>query len=226
MIIQFNIMDGLKQVRKKDFIKIFTEKHPAVRSKELEKDLTAVNRDFNIILYHNKGFLIKWKDLIISGINFGDYISSFNIDDPASIVTVGGNFTYDYSNDYYKGMTYGIHPNIYRKNTSLQLPTVVNGNIIKICFYNYQPQIITSLTSKGLIHAALQIPRGIFNNNEKYDGLWNGFKIRRCSICDDCMDGYIDKGNTCKKCGGGNTDIQKNDENNNDDDEEYNDNDE
>ena len=190
--IQFNIMDGLERVRKKDFIKIFIKKHPAVRPKALEKELTAINKDYGIPLYHNKGFLFKWTNLTVQAVNWGDYITSFNMDCPEHMVTVGGNYVYDSGNDSYGGMPYGIHPNIYRKNTDFRLPTVKNGHIIRMCFYGGQIPTIQRLTSLGMLHEVLQVPKNMFLNNKPGDGLWTGFRVENsCDICDDLTKKYF-----------------------------------
>ena len=194
MNIQFNIMDGLEKVRKKDFIKIFIDKYPNIKGKELEKELTAINKDYGISLYHNKGFLFKWIDLKFANINWGDYISSFNIDSPEEMVTVGGNYEYHSDNKRYDGMTFGIHPNIYRKPTIFKFPTVKNGNIIRMCFYAKQIPAIKLSTNLGKLHEALQIPKNMFITNEAGDGLWYGFSIvnqKKCSICDEMTNLYI-----------------------------------
>lgn len=192
MNIQFNIMDGLKKVRKKDFVKTFLEKHPTVSSKDLEKELTAINRDYGIPLYHNKGFLFKWTSLIVKKVNWGDYITSFNIDYPEEMVTIGGNYVYNLDNGYYGDMPYGIHPNIYRKNTNLKLPTVRNGKLIRMCFYEKQIPAIQLLTKLGKLHGVLQIPKNMFLNNTPGDGLWNGFKVNNtCEVCEDVTERYV-----------------------------------
>ena len=197
--IQFNIMEGLEQIRKKDFVGIFVKKYTKVKPKHVETQLTLINRDYKILLYHNKGFLIDWGELIHDRFNWGRYISSFNIDYPTDIITIGG--LYQYKNKYatYPDHIYGIHPNIYRKPTSLKLPTNTGSHTIKVCFnYKHERDIVSCVTC-GNIYGALQVCQNMFNIVEKGDALWNGFKFQKCPICDEQITQDMAKCLACQK---------------------------
>lgn len=185
MNIHINLMDGLLKVRKEDFINIFLDKHKDVSRKLLNDELTAVNKKYGIILYHNEGFLFDWGELTHSSINWGRYISSFNMNYPAELITTGGNFTYIYKDIYTpKGQElHAIHPNIYRKYTNCK---PYNGkNCMRICLDYEQPNYVIRFAKRGLIFSALQIVRNMLDNVTRGDAKWNGFKLRSCSICDE-----------------------------------------
>ena len=195
-------MDGLEKVRKKDFIKIFMGKYPETNSKELEKDLTTINKERNIVLYHNQGFLFELRNLHTKdkSVMFGDYVSSFNINAPHNMITTGGNYAYSAHGNY----PHAIHPNIYVKHTLLRLPTVRDNQVIQLCFNERQKPLIDELTKKGLLYSAFDMVNHIFSNTERYDGLWHGFKFPGgCDICEDQTLERVYKNGIvfrCKKC--------------------------
>lgn len=178
MNIHINLMDGLLKVRKEDFVNIFLDKHKGVSRKLLNDELTAINKKYGIILYHNEGFIFDWGELIHSSVNWGRYLSSFNMYHPYEFVTTGGNFIYSYY-----GELHAIHPNIYNK------PTYCNPHkgrySMRICLDGGQPRYVKDFASKGLIFSSLQVVRNMLDNVTRGDAKWNGFKLRSCSICDE-----------------------------------------
>ena len=195
-------MDGLEKVRKKDFIKIFMKKYPETNPKELEKDLTTINKQRNIALYHNQGFLFELKGLCTKdkSVVFGDYVSSFNINGPHEMITVGGNYASDNTNK-----PHAIHPNIYMKWSNLKLPTVKYNQVIQLCFSERQKPSIDELAKKGLLYSVFDMVNHIFSNTERNDGLWHLFKFPGgCDVCEDrTLDYYYKNGRRvfrCKKC--------------------------
>ena len=197
--VQFNIMEGLEQVRKKDFIRIFVEKYPKVKPKSLEDQLTLVNRDYKILLYHNKGFIFDWGELVHDNLNWGRYISSFNIDDPSTFATIGGLYQYKCTYGPCPDEIHAIHPNIYRKSTYLKLPTVKRNTIIKICLQNYD--IVKYVSESGNIYGAIQICQNMFNIVKKGEALWDGFKFKKCPICDEQITYDMSKCLPCQNLG-------------------------
>jgi hypothetical protein len=184
---QIDLMSGLKVSTKKEFVRTFARNYSNSRTKYLEvkttveKQLSAINKDYGIVNYHSKGFIFNWGEIHSCGVNWGEYRSSFNIECPEDIITVGGNYECDY---FYNGG--GIHPNIHADVTTLQLPTKINGYYVpKVCLDRYLqvPQIIT-FTNKGLIYEVLQVVKNIFDNNEPGDGLWDDLLLQ-CCICGD-----------------------------------------
>jgi hypothetical protein len=178
MNIQFDIMQGLKKITKKEFVKIFRAKYTKPKREIIEKNLTQINRDYGIINYHDQGFLFKWPELIVSGVNFGEYITSFNIHYPDQMITVGGNLQEKQSRSN------AIHLNIYEKATDI-LPNIYNGRAMKMCFWGNQHSEILEFTRMGQIATALQVPKNMFAVNDLKDGMGKFFGFWKCRICDD-----------------------------------------
>ena len=182
---QVDLMGGLEMSTKREFVRTFARKYSKSRAEYLElkttveKQLSAINRDFGIVNYHNKGFIFNWGEIQSCDVNWGEYRSSFNIDCPEQIVTIGGNYECDC---YIDGG--GIHPNIHANTTQLNLPTKINKYYIpRICFDNCeQVPLIKFFTNKGLIYEVLQVAKNIFDNNEQGDGLWDDL----LPSCYDC----------------------------------------
>lgn len=189
MRLPFNIMNGLEKVTKRDFCRIYREKFPKRKEKDLAKELTDVNRDYKIVLYHNQGFLFDWGELKFGGVNWGRFISSFNINSPKEMITVGGNYV-----ERYHG---GIHPNIYVKPTTI-LRDIYYGNSCRVCLYGRQIEAIDIAWKDGRIFDILSVIKAMFDNNEAGDGLWYNFNHKRCSTCDDIMINV--EGDLCKSC--------------------------
>lgn len=198
---QVDLMGGLEMSTKREFVRTFARKYSKSRVEYLEvkttveKQLSAINRDYGIVNYHNKGFIFNWGEIQSCGINWGEYRSSFNIDCPEDIVTIGGNYECEY---YCDGG--GIHPNIHADTTRLQLPTKINQHYIpKVCLDQIEqiPQIIT-FTNRGLIYEVLQVVKNIFDNNEPGDGLWEDL----LPSCDDCGEplSHRDEDGLCGTC--------------------------
>lgn len=186
-------MENFLKVRKEDFVNTFITKYPQVKPKDLHKELTAVNRDFGIVLYHDKGFLFDWGgDIIASKVNWGRYISSFNIDHITSVVTTGGNFKY-----ISRGSTHAIHPNIYVKPCYIKQYN--KSMIMKLCFWTQEPEI-TKLVSLGYIHPAIQVMKSMLESAAPGYAKWGGFNlpINKCKICDERI--TKEQGNTCSSC--------------------------
>ena len=188
MRLTFNIMNGLERVTKRDFCKIYRQKFPQRKEKDVAKELTDVNREFKIVLYHNQGFLFDWGELKFEGINWGRFISSFNINAPEEIITVGGN---------YHCLHGGIHPNIYVKPTKL-LPDIYHGNACRVCFDWAQYPLIRLAWENGRIFEILNFTKAMFDHNQRGDGLWRFFDFRKCKTCDDLM--VNAEGDLCKAC--------------------------
>lgn len=187
---QIDLMDGLTQVNKKDFVEIFCDKYKTSK-KLVSAELAAINRDYGIGNYHNKGFIFSWGKIVSEGVNWGTFASSFNIDNPLDMVTVG------YDPIKYSTPDRAIHCNIYRKPTTLQLPSVKDRYIMRICFYGRQDIEIANFTKMGLLYSVLQIGKNMFLNNQKGDGLWHNFLFRKCKICDEQVNNEQD---VCASC--------------------------
>ena len=194
MNIQFNIMDGLNKTNKANFVDRFVKKYPNAKAKVVEKELTAINKDYKINHYHDKGFIFNWGEMVHGGFNWGSYISSFNIDYPTDFLTIGGN--YQYLLDY-EEIIWGIHPNIHMKGTELLTQNERYNEAIIICLSERQADDVEGFVSFGYLHGALQVIRNLFNNVEKGDGLWDNFAINRCRYCDDFV---ADGEKVCKEC--------------------------
>jgi hypothetical protein len=197
---QVDLMGELVKSSKREFVQEFAIAHSTPKTymiikETVEKQLTAINRDYGIVNYHNKGFIFDWGEIHSCGINWGKYRSSFNMDLPDNMVTVGGNYECNLG-----GPDIGIHINIYNRATKLQLPTVVDSKIMSICYYGDQQRQIREYSNRGLIHDVLQITKNMFDTNTKNDGLYgNGyFRFKHCSVCDDMILG--NQGDLCKVC--------------------------
>ena len=198
---QVDLMGGLVKSSKREFVREFALAHSTPKTymamkETVERQLTAINRDYGIVNYHNKGFIFDWGEIKSCGINWGKYRSSFNMDLPDNMVTIGGNYECKLG-----GPDIGIHINIYNHDTKLELPTVQNHKIMSICYHGDQPRQIKEYSNRGLIHEVLQITKNMFDTNTEKDGLYgNGyFRFKHCSVCDDMILG--DQGDLCKVCG-------------------------
>ena len=204
MNIHFNIMEPFSAIRKEDFVKIFVEKYPKVKPKDLHKELTAVNRDFGIPVYHEDGFIFEWGgDIVAGGINWGRFISSFNIQDPTHIVTTGGNFVYNYSTQ----KPHAIHPNIYNKplyfdkyneDTKGYYVQYGTGYCMQVCLWGNQPNAVINFTKLGLLYSAIQTVKSMLEAAERGYAKWDGFKFRSCQICDERI--TEEQGDKCPAC--------------------------
>lgn len=199
---QVDLMGGLTRSNRREFVRMFTLAHSTPKTyiamkETVERQLTAINRDYGIVNYHNKGFIFNWGEIKSCGINWGYYRSSFNMDYPDNMVTVGGNYScmLDGKPDQ------GIHINIYNHVTYLELPTVVGRKIMSVCYNGDQPRQIREYSNRGLIHEVLQITKNMFDTNTEKDGLYgNGyFRFKHCRVCDDMI--LDNQGDLCKICG-------------------------
>lgn len=203
MNLHFNIMEPFSAIRKEDFVKIFVKKYPNVKPKDLHKELTAVNRDFGIPVYHEDGFIFEWGgDIVADGVNWGRFISSFNIQDPTHIVTTGGNFVYNYIQN-----PHAIHPNIYNKPLYFDKYKGVKGtyssynNVIlcmQVCLWGNQPNSVINFTRLGLLYSAIQTVKSMLEAAENGYAKWSGFKFRSCKICDERI--TEEQGDKCPSC--------------------------
>lgn len=199
--VEFNVMGNLLKVRKEDFVKSFVEKYPNTNPKELHRELTAVNKEFGIILYHNQGFLFDWgSDIIASGVNWGRYISSFNITCPLEVITTGGNFKFKHY-----GRTHAIHPNIYEKICTIQeyKDLMYYGKIMRLCFWGHEGSILGFIRN-GFIYGAIQTMKNMLESAQPGYAKWGGFvlPILRCKICDERItNAQGDMCSSCKKLG-------------------------
>lgn len=194
-------MEPFSRIRKEDFVKIFITKYPKVKPKDLHKELTAVNRDFGIPVYHEDGFIFEWGgDIVAGGVNWGRFISSFNIHDPTHVVTTGGNFVYNSAGE----MPHAIHPNIYNKPLYDKKYKGTKGynerrNMhMQLCLWNPQINPVINFTRMGLLYSAIQIMKNMLESAERGYAKWNGFKFRSCKICDEQI--TIEQGDKCPSC--------------------------
>ena len=198
---QVDLMGGLTKSNKREFVRTFALAHSTPKTymamkETIERQLTAINRDYGIVNYHNKGFIFNWGEIKSCGINWGQFRSSFNMDLPDNMVTIGGNYECKLG-----GPDIGIHINIYNHDTKLELPTVQNRKIMSVCYFGDQPRQIREYSNRGLIHEVLQITKNMFDTNTPKDGLYgNGyFRFKHCRVCDDMI--LDNQGDLCKTCG-------------------------
>lgn len=207
---QFDITEGLEQCSREQFVNNAVEYikntyKNRVTKTFIYKELAGVNRRNGIIFYHTKGFVFRWKELKCAGINWGKYYSMFHLDHPTQIPTIGGNFVANYHDETYNGMAYAIHPNIYRKPSSLKLKSEAKQYIIRMCISYEQEPHMQRAASFGAYNELIQIVRNMFNNNEPGDGLWHMFgkavknQEKVCDICGDAA--LVDRQRKrCKHC--------------------------
>ena len=153
--------------------------------------LTEVNKKYQIVWYHTKGFIFHIH-LITQVKNFkftldwGDYYLLFNVDYPSDFVSVGGNYKI-WNGD-------GIHANIYTKRSQ------IGYNINKICV-NPQHSYANSklLVQSGNILAHIDQMVGYLTSNDG-NGLFDYFHTHAYNKCQYCGD-YVNLNETiCDTC--------------------------
>lgn len=190
------IMGGLKPRPKRRFIKKFLDKYPKANKEMVHEELKAVEKQFGVLKYHNKGFIFNLGNLTAHGYDFGNFISSFNIDATETIVTVGGKFSVP------RGMGFGtiIHPHIYSDHTKLKLPIVKNNRATKICLGDIK-YVYERMISFGMFFDAIDAVSTMLKSVELEAGLWHVFNFPTCSECDDNLTlEESELGGKCGKC--------------------------
>jgi|GEM_PF-6915706 len=203
---QYDLTEGIVQCSRDEFVELEHKRTKSTRT-FLNKELAGVNKRNGIVLFHKKGFIFKWKELKFGGVNWGKYYSMFHVDSDQHIPTIGGNHSYGNRDDDYGGMTFAIHPNIYRKYTDLNLPAAkkARNHIIRMCIGYAQERSLENAHKIGAYNEFVQVMRNMFNNNDQHDGLWDGFAVARaakpkeCCVCGDKAVVNVQK-MRCKHC--------------------------
>lgn len=175
---------------KVEFAKTY-KNYTGLSYRETNRVLTDLNKSYNIVWYHTKGFIFsfsvknKVKPRSKMEIDWGTYYLLFHLDYYKDLFTIGGNFK----------TSHAIHPNIYRKGgyqfycDSMRICLSPNMQYI-----NYIP-----LLKSGGIHSYLDQAVGVIRANDG-NGLihyFDGLAYARCRACGD----YIHTGeNKCEEC--------------------------
>ena len=154
--------------------------------------LTAINRQYGIVWYHTKGFIVKFSvknkaPRTQNLIDWGVYYSIFHLDIPKDFLTIGGNYK---SHD-----EVAIHPNIYRKNGYqyhfYHQRICLNEHIMNV---DFKP-----LIKAGGLHSYIdQVLTCVYSNAG--NGLFGRFARIAYMNCKSCGE-YINVGqDRCEKC--------------------------
>jgi hypothetical protein len=182
---------SLKWCNKEEFAKVY-QKYTGLKLKEILRLLTAINRQYGIVWYHTKGFIVKFS---VKGqmprtktlIDWGTYYSIFHLDIPKDFFTIGGNHLAD-SVD-------AIHPNIYRKNGY-----DYHRSYKRICLStNMYYMNMTPFLKAGELHSYIdQVLACVYSNTG--NGLFGRFAGKAYQNCKSCGE-YINVGqDRCEKC--------------------------